>query len=404
MKKNFLRKGFWALVILLLTAVTGKTYAGGCTTPGVPSGLTRTVNPDCSITFSWTNGSNTLDSEITICTDAAFTSNCIVISGESSPITIGGFSSGTTYFWRVRARNVGGAFQCFSAYVSGASANTGACTEPPDCSSCAEACGTCGFTTAPTVQQVVDNCDYYPYFPAITSGQTDTRCHQFQAINASVDFNVIISSTCGSGNVSAFSWTLQNSTCGGVIQSGNLNDLTFDGLTIGNIYTFCYTFTVPNPAPSGCSHSWHSPYFVGAVTVELPLELKDFSGINLKPVNLLSWSTLSERDNDYFTLERMSEDEQEWKTVAKIKGQGTTSTESKYEYSDAEFDPFAVNYYKLSQTDYNGNSEVLKTIVIDNRQENPYKLVNMLGQEVNENYKGMVYYIFENGKIIKTVH
>jgi gliding motility-associated-like protein len=138
------------------------------------------------------------------------------------------------------------------------------CTGAP-CQTCESACSACGFETTPTVTDVTSTCQDYPFSPPLTSGQTSTRCHSFTAVNTTVSFQVIVSGTgCTTGNVTNFTWTLQDQSCGGVIQSGTLSNMTFTGLTVGQTYTYCYTFT------ASCTHNTHYPYFVGAASCELP--------------------------------------------------------------------------------------------------------------------------------------
>ncbi len=134
----------------------------------------------------------------------------------------------------------------------------------PPCDECSDPCPACGFNLPPTVQDVVDSCPDFPLYPSACNGEEVTRCASFTAAVASVDFSVIINSNCGSGNVTNFSWELfEASNCGTVLQSGDLTDLTFDNLTPGTQYVYCYTFNVP----SGCCHTTHWPYFVGAIPI-----------------------------------------------------------------------------------------------------------------------------------------
>ncbi len=220
------------------------------------------------------------------------------------------------------------------------------------CTSCAAPCGpACGFATNPTVAQVTANCPQYIYSPELSSNQTNTGCYTFVAANTTVNFNVIITSTCGSGNVSAFSWTLRRSTCAALLQSGNLSSLTFTGLTIGLQYTFCYTFTVPDPSgPFICTHSNHYPYFVGAAP--LPVELAFFHVENDNNEVNFHWQTSSERENDFFTVERTTDGEH-FEAVLTEKGAGN-STET-IDYYGIDANPIAgTTYYRLKQTDFNG--------------------------------------------------
>ncbi len=278
-------------------------------------------------------------------------------------------------------------------------------TPPPcvgaGCTTCATACGTCGFETNPAAQTVVDNCPSYNFIPALVSGQSATRCHQFTAVNTTVNFNVIISSTCTGGNVSAFSWTLQSSACGGILQSGTLANLSFAGLTVGQTYTFCYTFTVPNPA-GGCSHTTHYPYFVGASTILLPVELAYFTAEKGQDANLISWGTKTEKDNAYFTLEH-SADGLNWNLIHSQEGAGTSNTPSNYNATHRDFSN-GINYYRLSQTDFDGNGEIFEIISINNDSSIILlKTINIYGQEVNENYSGLVIEYYSDGSTVKII-
>jgi len=215
------------------------------------------------------------------------------------------------------------------------------------CTTCATSCGmACGFATTPTVAQVTSSCPDYPYNPYIEGSQSDTRCHSFVASNTTVSFQVIVNSTCGSGNVSGFTWSLYNSSCGGAIQSGTLSNMTFTGLTIGQTYTFCYSFTVP----SSCYHTTHYPYFVGAVP--LPIELLYFSANKFGKSVKLDWMTLSEINNRVFGVER-STDGKQFEQIASLSGAGNSSIAIEYSWIDNN--PLeGTTYYRLKQTDFNG--------------------------------------------------
>lgn len=234
----------------------------------------------------------------------------------------------------------------------------------PPCAVCSTPCGTAsGYTAVPATQTVVDDCQTSPFSPALAAGSTNTFCYSFQATSTFVDFNVIITSNCGAGNVSAFSWSLYNSTCGAAIQTGTLASLTFTGLTVGNNYVFCYTFTVP----SGCTHSQHCPYFVGATV--LPVAFLNFDvDYNGRYVSI-DWTTLSELDNDYFVLER-SADGINYEALQIIDGAGNSNESLVYETSD--FRPLTgLSYYRLKQVDANGEflySEV-RSVLVENKPE-----------------------------------
>ena len=131
----------------------------------------------------------------------------------------------------------------------------------------------------------------------------------------------------------------------------------------------------------------------------LPIELLTFDGFNKKENNILTWSTASENNNDYFTIER-SEDGVNWKTVDSIDGAGNSTQLLNYTTVDNNFRE-VINYYRLSQTDYNGTREFFKIIAIDNRTlgKTILKVVNTLGQEVDITTSGIIFIIYTNGEI-----
>ena len=98
----------------------------------------------------------------------------------------------------------------------------------------------------------------------------------------------------------------------------------------------------------------------------LPVTLLDFDGypISNKKSNYLYWSTETEINNDYFTLER-SLDMDIWTTITQIKGGGNTNTLMNYSYIDNN-PPKSITYYRLKQTDFDGNYEYFEPIVIKN--------------------------------------
>lgn len=233
----------------------------------------------------------------------------------------------------------------------------------PPCNVCATPCGTAqGFAAPPTAATVVAGCTTSPFVPELQAGSTHTFCYDFQATATSVDFNVIITSNCGAGNVSAFSWKLYNSTCGGAIQTGTLASLTFTPVVIGNNYVFCYTFTVPNPPPSGCTHSQHCPYFVGATV--LPITLTSFEANVVDNVFInLDWITASEINNDFFTIEK-SKDGQLFEVVGIVDGAGNSNTVLEYETLDEN--PYkGISYYRLKQTDFDGQNNYSKIVAVN---------------------------------------
>ena len=95
----------------------------------------------------------------------------------------------------------------------------------------------------------------------------------------------------------------------------------------------------------------------------LPISLIDFSGTIHNNIIYLKWITASELNNDYFTLEKSS-DGINFSPFAEIKGAGNSNKILYYNYSD-ESTGLKNLYYRLSQTDFDGTTVILKTVFIN---------------------------------------
>ncbi|MBX7109552.1 MAG: T9SS type A sorting domain-containing protein [Chitinophagales bacterium] len=94
----------------------------------------------------------------------------------------------------------------------------------------------------------------------------------------------------------------------------------------------------------------------------LPVEVIDFIATNHGHQNLLQWTTASELNNDYFTVERSS-DAKTFESIAFIDGAGNATHQNSYAYTDE--DPYDnISYYRLRQTDFNGSFSYSKTISV----------------------------------------
>jgi len=93
-----------------------------------------------------------------------------------------------------------------------------------------------------------------------------------------------------------------------------------------------------------------------------PVELLSFSGRMTEQIVTLEWETITEQNNDFFTLYRAA-DGRNFTAIAKVNGEGTTLNAQNYQYLDKQ--PLAgLNYYQLSQTDFDGTTEYVGGIVV----------------------------------------
>jgi hypothetical protein len=87
----------------------------------------------------------------------------------------------------------------------------------------------------------------------------------------------------------------------------------------------------------------------------LPVELVSFTAQAEARAVQLRWTTTSEKDNDYFALER-SEDGHTFSVVGTVAGHGTSGISHRYAYTDARLPAAARRlYYRLRQVDTKGN-------------------------------------------------
>lgn len=141
-----------------------------------------------------------------------------------------------------------------------------------------------------------------------------------------------------------------------------------------------------------------------ATPISLPISLISFTGHNTVDGNSLEWKTASEVNSDYFTLERGTyrNGSVEWLELQFVNGAGNSNIINTYGYFDLDYSD-DINYYQLTQTDYDGNSVTYNMISIDNRIGDKIisSMVNLLGQEVNENYRGIVVVTYTDGSVEK---
>lgn len=127
------------------------------------------------------------------------------------------------------------------------------------------------------------------------------------------------------------------------------HELNFSGLTSGNSY-----YVVVDGTGGAIS-----PFYIeltGSLTscsIILPIELLSFHAKHLDNHVVLDWSVAREFNNNYYTVER-SANAIEWEVVGVQKGAGSSNGSINYEMLDYSFKN-GINYYRLKQTDYNGN-------------------------------------------------
>lgn len=121
--------------------------------------------------------------------------------------------------------------------------------------------------------------------------------------------------------------------------------------------------------PSNNPGTWRVVVTFGTQTVEktfellapVPVELLDFQAVlNKNKTALLTWQTATERNGDYFDIQR-STDGKNFKTIGKVKMMGNTQDKQAYFYEDTE-GCVSTTYYRLQQVDKDGQTEISKIV------------------------------------------
>ncbi len=96
--------------------------------------------------------------------------------------------------------------------------------------------------------------------------------------------------------------------------------------------------------------------------IPLPINLLSFTAICGEDFITINWSTASENNSDYFSVER-STNGIDWINVGIISGAGNSSYVNEYHLDDLQ-QYFETSYYQLTQTDFNGSSRIYSPISV----------------------------------------
>jgi hypothetical protein len=148
----------------------------------------------------------------------------------------------------------------------------------------------------------------------------------------------------GTPSVLSASWR------GNYLWPENSNVTTRDIVVLNDVVG-SFTYYVNDGMPVQCIQDT----FIVNVVAVLPVTLTSFNAVLNKDKVQLTWSTSQEINNKYFTVEK-SDDGANYVAIGQVKGAGTVSKISSYTFIDKM--PYGGNnFYRLSQTDFNGISK-----------------------------------------------
>lgn len=168
----------------------------------------------------------------------------------------------------------------------------------------------------------------------------------------------------------------------------------------GQTYILLIDNYTANSEPFAIDFTFSVPGLLNCTPVVLPVELSKFSGSTIGETNVLAWETEHEVNVDHFILEWSDNPvDNNWKQIAVVDAKGGLNPESyRFAHQDPTLDK--INYYRLSEIDFNGGMKTMdQYVVLDNTvsKSKVIRLYNPLGQEVDSNYKGVVILLFEDG-------
>jgi hypothetical protein len=94
----------------------------------------------------------------------------------------------------------------------------------------------------------------------------------------------------------------------------------------------------------------------------LPIGLASFSAVEMNGQIEIDWSTATELNNEFFTVEK-SQDGQHFETLIVVNGAGTSLTTRNYNAIDLHPSE-GYNYYRLKQTDFDGSTSYSEVVVV----------------------------------------
>ncbi|MCB9171016.1 MAG: T9SS type A sorting domain-containing protein [Flavobacteriales bacterium] len=114
----------------------------------------------------------------------------------------------------------------------------------------------------------------------------------------------------------------------------------------------------------------------------LPIELVDLKGDCENDQVVVRWTTASEQNNDYFTIEK-STNGVEWYVIGTVDGAGSSQTTLEYSFVDHE--PTGLAYYRLRQTDFDGSSKTSAMFAAGCESDGGISIVNAWDDGSNVN-------------------
>ncbi|NUM49501.1 MAG: T9SS type A sorting domain-containing protein [Flavobacteriales bacterium] len=130
--------------------------------------------------------------------------------------------------------------------------------------------------------------------------------------------------------------------------------------TAGQVYILLIDNFTANTTPFNLT--WSLSGGVTLSCVPLSVEMLSFTGVNMGSKNMLDWVTVSEKEFNYFEIQR-SADAENFVTLGRMKAMNNKNIHFTYVFND-DSPAEGVNYYRLKQVDLEGKFEYSEIISI----------------------------------------
>lgn len=121
--------------------------------------------------------------------------------------------------------------------------------------------------------------------------------------------------------------------------------------------------------------------------IPMPVTLINFTGKRFGDEVILRWATATEKNNDYFAVER-SGDGKNFIQIHETKGAGNSQETREYTFSD-EAPLKGMNYYRLKQVDFDGQFTYSTVVLV---QMDPEKLTKVFPNPLRTGSQATVFY------------
>lgn len=303
-------------------------------------------------------------------------------------------TAGTTYYIMLDPESIVGGNVSFSIN----------CPSPPPPN---DNCASATFVAMPYISPLTSNIGATSDVPPVSSCGTQANNVWYKIVGNG--FNVT-ATTCFAETNFDSEIRVYSGICGSMSElTCNDDDFSCVSWGLNSTVNFC--------ASPGIEYFLSIGYFVNGTTTGnfrisiiegtscsvLPVELLSFHGKVSERKVYLNWITQSEINNDYFTIEK-SKDAINYEFLTNVSGAGNSNVPVQYTAIDEE--PFnGINYYRLTQTDFNGTKETFSPIVvhIETSETASPLYYDLLGNQIQPaNVATGIYIKQHNGKIEKT--